>query len=210
MTSHSVSEMRGILAMTLISLITNVISSIDYTCKQRLQAKNLPVEKNIPPANNKSFKRLRLKPAQVGAAAFGQAGRGSSLKHEVFDAHLLAIFAFAAFVAIFVHGVDIRLQAADFGVGIHPAMAAGDEGFLDIFDGADDIAALVFGQQGMTFALEQADVGVMAEANIEIAIGADLLGKPHVAGVEPIVAASDNNLLSSGRGGHGRRRRKAF
>ena len=59
-----------------------------------------------------------LKSTQVRAVALGQAGRGRAFEDKIFDAVLLAILALAAFVAVFVHGVDVGLEPFDFRVGI--------------------------------------------------------------------------------------------
>ena len=100
----------------------------------------------------------------------GKPGAGVAFEHQVFEAVLLAILAFAAFVAVFVDGVNVRFEPPNFRVGIQPAFAGGNERLRHIADRADDVAALVLGQQRMSFALEQADVGIMADYHIEVAV----------------------------------------
>ncbi len=138
-----------------------------------------------------------LKSAKVGAAAPGQAGRGRALKNEIFDAKLLAILAFAALVAVLVHGVNVRLQPFDFRVGVQPAFASGNQRLLHELDRADDVTPLVLRQQRMAFALEQPDVRVVADDYIKVAVSANFLQKPHVAGVKPVVAAGDDDFFPS-------------
>jgi hypothetical protein len=86
--------------------------------------------KNMPTASARRWKNCQLKPAQIRAAALGQAGRGSPLEDEIFDAELPTTVSFAALVAVLVHGVNVRLQFSDFGIGIQPAVAAGDAGAI--------------------------------------------------------------------------------
>ena len=66
-----------------------------------------------------------LKSAQIGAAAFGQAECGYSFQDKIFNPAFLAIFAFAALVAILVHRIDVGFDALDFRLGIQPAVAGG-------------------------------------------------------------------------------------
>src|ERR1035441_1053202 len=60
----------------------------------------------------------------------------------------------------------------------------------------------------MVRSLEQPDVRIVANNDVKIAISADLLKEPHVAGVKPIIGTGDDNLFSNfcrSRAGTGRR-----
>src|ERR1035437_8766223 len=154
--------------------------------------------------------RESSKTPQFGAAAPWQSGRGRPLEHEIFDAVFFTVFALAAFVAVLVHGVNIRLEPFDFRIGIEPAVAAGDQRLFHKLDRADDVAALVLRQDWMTFALEQANVRVVAYDDVKVAMRADFLAKPHVTGVKPVVTAGGDNSLLAGCGRHRWRFGKSF
>jgi len=140
----------------------------------------------------------RLKAAEVGARAGGEAGGGKALQHQELEAEFLAVSAFAALVTVFVDSVDVGLEPADFRVGIEPALTSGDEGLVNEFDGTDDIAPFLLRQEWMARPFEQADVGVMADNDVQVAVGADFLEETDMAGVEPVVAAGDDDLIAAG------------
>ena len=48
----------------------------------------------------------------------------------------------------------------------------------------------------MAFAFQQPDVGVVADDDVKVAVSADFLQKPDMAGVKPVVAAGDDHFLS--------------
>ena len=150
----------------------------------------------------------RLKAAQVRASAPRQPWRRDAPEHQVFQTHLRAIFAFAALIAVLVDRVDVWLEPPDFRVGIQPAAAAGNERLLHMPDRTDHVAPFRLGKPRMAFALEQADVRVVADNDVKVAVGADLLEKPHMPAVEPVVAAGDDHLLAVGCRRHRRRRGK--
>jgi hypothetical protein len=77
-----------------------------------------------------------LKAAQVRAAAPRQSRRRRALEHDVLNAHLFAILAFAALVAILIHNVRIRLGQWDVRLP-HPMFlegAAWKPRQLDLYD----------------------------------------------------------------------------
>ena len=112
------------------------------------------------------------------------------------NAIFFAVFAFAALVAILVDGIDAGFDALNFRFGVQPAMAGGDEGLGDEADGLDEIAAFLLGKERVGFALEETDVRVVAHDDVKIAMGADFLEEPDVAGMKPIEAAGDDDLFA--------------
>ena len=58
--------------------------------------------------------------------------------------------------------------------------------------------AVLLRKQRMSFALEQADVGVVADDHVKSPSADDLLEEPHVARVEPVVAAGDDHPSCAG------------
>ena len=62
----------------------------------------------------------------------------------------------------------------------------------------------------MALALEQTDVGVVADHDIQIAEGGNLFKKTDVSGMEPVVAASGDNLVPAGDRWHRWRTGKAL
>ena len=109
---------------------------------------------------------------------------------------LFTVFAFAAFVTVFVHGINVRFQSLNLRIGIEPAPAAGNQRLLHKFDRADHVTALLFGQERMALAFEQSDIRVTSHHNVEIPIVADFFQEPHVTGVEPVKGAGRDDLLA--------------
>src|SRR5579859_2070350 len=77
---------------------------------------------------------LSLKPAQVGAGAVGQTRRGHAPKHKIFNSVFLAILAFATLITFLVHGINVRFKFLNFRIGVEPALTAGNQRLLYIFD----------------------------------------------------------------------------
>ena len=50
----------------------------------------------------------------------------------------------------------------------------------------------------MALAFEQPDVRILPDNDIKVAVSADFLAEPHVTGMKPVVAASDDDLLPPG------------
>lgn len=112
---------------------------------------------------------------QIRAAPPGQTQSGNTFEDEIFDPKFFAILTFAAFVAIFVHGVDVGLEAADFRVRIQPAVPGRDQRQFHEADGCDDVTAFVLGKKRVSVALKQVDIRVAPHHHIEIAVSADFL-----------------------------------
>ena len=108
---------------------------------------------------------------------------------------------FLGAVAVLVHGVDVRPQPLDFGLGVEPAVAGSDQGLLHVAHGPRHVAPLGFWKERMPLALEQPDVGVVPDYHVEVAQRRHFLEEPHVAGVKPIVTAGDDHSFSPGVGG---------
>lgn len=73
--------------------------------------------------------------AQVRAAPAREAFLGNALEDEVLDAVFGAEDALLGFVAVFVDGVDVGLDAPHLRLGIEPAPTGRDERLVDVADG---------------------------------------------------------------------------
>ena len=106
-----------------------------------------------------------------------------------------AKFAFAAFIAILVDRVNVRLDLRDFRFGIEPTLAGRDQSLGDMANGSDHISTFFLGEQWVAVAFELSNVGIVANDHIEVAISGDFFEEPNVAGVKPIVTAGDYHLF---------------
>ena len=111
----------------------------------------------------------------------GKSFLGQAFQHAVFDAKFFAVRSFFRPVAVFVDGVNVRPDAFDFGFCVQPTMTGRDQCLFDEADCLNHVTPLICGKQGVSFAFEEPDVGIVSHNNVKIAQNGDFFEKSHVA-----------------------------
>ena len=130
-----------------------------------------------------------------GSAAAGcEALLGHALEHHVLDAALLADAALVVVAAVAVDHQDVGLHDVERGHEIQHSAAGVDVGVLHIADALDHEQALLLAIDRLVVLVAE-DGGVGAYANVEVAVLRGLAEEFHVAAVEQVVTAGDEDFL---------------
>ena len=115
-------------------------------------------------------------------------------EHDILYAVLFAELALILVATILVHNKDVWLQGLNSGHKIHHAAARIDKGILNITDALYHEQAFLLAVDGFVVLVAE-DGGVGTDADIEVAIFRRLAEKFHMAAVQKVVAAADEDFF---------------
>ena len=159
-----------------------------------------PATGQVQPVRNPAFL------AQAGGGAHGEVGVREALGNLVVNAQFRAEVRLGAGVAVFIDQENIRGHAFEFGHEIHYAGTAADEAGFHMLQGFEHVFALGLGVDGGP-ALQIAHGLVGPEGHIDVAQAGGFCQEAHMAAVEHVEAAADEDffLTHDGVGGWGSR-----